>query len=112
MADPRPLTGVFVRFDLGAAFDAARLSALATAAAPKFQGMTGLISKTFTLDAILRQAVNFYVWESEAAAREFFSPATLDWVTDVYGVRPELQFVTIAERVENHHAPLPGRTAE
>jgi hypothetical protein len=93
--------GVFVTFDLGAAYDAARLSQLAQAARPKFTGMPGLISKTFTLDDTARTAVNFYVWETEAAARGFFSEETLAGVSRVYGVRPTLRFVTIAARVDN-----------
>jgi len=95
------MTGVFVVFDLGEDFDAARLTQLARGAAPKFAGMAGLRSKTFTLDPAARQAVNFYVWETEAQARHFFSEATLAWVTQVYGVRPTLRFVAIADRVEN-----------
>jgi len=93
--------GVFVTFDLGAAYDAARLSQLAQAAIPKFRAMPGLVSKTFTLDDEARRAVNFYVWESEAAARGFFSGETIAWVAGVYGVRPTLRFVAVAGRVEN-----------
>jgi hypothetical protein len=95
------MIGVFVTFDLGADFDAARLTQLAQAALPKFQGMPELVSKTFTIDAGARQAVNFYVWRSEAAARRFFSEETLAWVTGVYGVQPTLRFVQVAGRVEN-----------
>lgn len=95
------LIGVFVTFDLGAAFDAARLAQLALAALPKFQGMPELVSKTFTIDAAARQAVNFYVWRSEAAARRFFSEETLAWVTGVYGVRPTLRFVQVVGLVES-----------
>ena len=101
MAPSSPMTGVFVTFDLGAAFDAARLAQLAKAALPKFQGMPELVSKTFTVDAEARQAVNFYVWENEAAARRFFSAETLAWVAGVYGVQPTLRFVQVAGRVEN-----------
>lgn len=95
------MTGVFVTFDLGAAYNAARLAQLAQAASPKFRGMPGLVSKTFTLDDETRRAVNFYVWETEEAARAFFSEETMAWVTGVYGVRPTLRFVAIAGRVEN-----------
>lgn len=93
--------GAFITFDLGAAYDAARLSQLAQAALPKFRGMPGLISKTFTLDDEARRAVNFYVWESEQAARGFFSDEVLAGVARVYGVRPTLRFVAIPGRVEN-----------
>ena len=95
------MIGVFVIFDLGAAYDAARLTQLAQAAAPKFQGMAGLISKTFTFDEEAHRAINFYVWRDEAAARAFFSEDTPAWVTGVYGVRPTLRFVAIPARVEN-----------
>jgi hypothetical protein len=95
------LIGVFVTFDLGPAYDAGRLSQLAQSALPKFRGMPGLVSKTFTFDDDARQAINFYLWESEAAARRFFSEETMAGVTSVYGVRPTLRFVAIAGRVEN-----------
>ncbi len=95
------MIGVFVTFDLGLAYETGRLSQLAQSAQPKFRGMPGLVSKTFTLDDEARQAVNFYVWETEAAARRFFSEETMAWVTGVYGVRPTLRFVAIAGRVEN-----------
>jgi hypothetical protein len=93
------MIGVFVTFDLGAAFDGPRLEQIAQAALPKFQGMPELVSKTFTIDAAARQAVNFYVWRNEAAARRFFSEETLAWVTGVYGVQPTLRFVEICGRV-------------
>ena len=95
------MIGVFVTFDLGAAYDADQLSKLAEAAGPKFRGMPGLVSKTFTLDDEARRAVNFYVWESEEAARRFFSEETLASVARTYGVRPLLRYVAIPGRVEN-----------
>lgn len=93
--------GVIVTFDPGAAYDADRLSQIAQAAIPKFRGMQGLVSKTFTLDDEARRAINFYVWESEEAARRFFSEETLASVERTYGVRPELRYVAIPGRVEN-----------
>ncbi len=95
------MIGVFVTFDLGGAYDPVRLARLAESALPKFRGMPGLVSKTFTLDDAARSAVNFYVWDSEAAARAFFSEETLAGVSRVYGVRPTLRFVPIAARVDN-----------
>jgi heme-degrading monooxygenase HmoA len=95
------MIGVFVTFDLGPAYDAGRLSQLAAAAVPKFRGLPGLISKTFTLDDETGSAVNFYVWESEEAARRFFSEETLASVARTYGVRPALRYVAIPGRVEN-----------
>jgi hypothetical protein len=45
--------------------------------------------------------VNFYVWESEQAARAFYTDATLEQVAALYGVKPMLELVEIAQRVDN-----------
>jgi hypothetical protein len=66
--------------------------------------MPGLRSKTFTVDAAKRRAVNFYVWESEDAARKFYSDTMLEQVSGLYGVRPTLEFVEIAQLVDNANA--------
>ena len=63
--------------------------------------MPGLRSKAFTYDPESGTATNFYVWESEAAARAFFSPELAERVTGLYGVAPEVRFVEIAALVEN-----------
>jgi hypothetical protein len=41
------------------------------------------------------------VWESEAAAKAFFSEELIARVTELYGVQPTLQFVDVAALVEN-----------
>ena len=56
------------------------------------------------IDPSKREAVNFYVWDSEDAARAFFSDEMLDRVTGLYGVRPTVDFVQIAALVENARA--------
>jgi hypothetical protein len=66
--------------------------------------MPGLRSKVFTLDPKAREATNFYVWDSERAARQFFSDEMLTLVTGLYGVRPSVTFVEIAALVDNAHA--------
>lgn len=99
------MISVIVRFDLGDAFDPARLALIAEQAAPKFRAVPGLVSKTFTVDAVARQAVNVYFWESEAAARAFFTPEALAGVARVYGVAPTLQFGTVVARVAGPAAP-------
>ena len=45
--------------------------------------------------------MNFYVWESEDAARAFFIDELLERVTGLYGVRPSVKFVRIATLVDN-----------
>ena len=75
--------------------------AVAEAARAKFEGMPGLRSKAFTIDPVNREALNFYLWESEEPAKAFFSPQLVDRVTELYGVRPTVEFVDVVALVEN-----------
>jgi len=97
------MIGVLVTFRYGDDFSEAKVRQIAAGARPKFEGMPGLRSKAFTVDAAKREAVNFYIWETEAAARGFFTGELLDLVTGLYGVRPTLQFVEVATLVDNAH---------
>ncbi|MGF6441392.1 hypothetical protein [Paraburkholderia youngii] len=74
---------------------------IAETARARFEGMPGLRSKAFTLNSAKREATNFYVWESEDAAKAFFTDALRERVTGLYGVRPDAEFVQIAALVEN-----------
>lgn len=100
------MIGVFVKFRCGDKFDERVVREIAAASRAKFEGMAGLRSKAFTLDPEKREATNFYVWESEDAAKAFFHDALLERVTGLYGVRPTLEFVQIAALVENARAPV------
>jgi hypothetical protein len=93
--------GVIVTFRYPDTFDEQAVRMVAQTARPRFEGMPGLRSKTFTLNAGKREATNFYVWDSEDAARAFFTDELLQRVTVLYGVRPSVEFVEIAALVEN-----------
>ena len=95
------MCGVFVTFRYDAGFDEGVVRSIAEAARGRFEGLPGLRSKAFTLDPQEREAVNFYVWDSEDAARAFFTDALVERVAGLYGVRPSLRFVEIAALVEN-----------
>jgi hypothetical protein len=95
------MIGVFVTFRYGDDFDELAVRKIAEAARAKFEGMPGLRSKAFTLNSGKREATNFYVWDSEDAAKAFFTDEILDRVTGLYGVRPGVEFVQIAALVEN-----------
>lgn len=95
------MIGVFVTFRYGDDFDEARVRKIAENARGKFEGMPGLRSKAFTIDVARRLAMNFYVWDSDDAAKGFFTEALLAGVTGLYGVRPSIEFVQIAALVEN-----------
>lgn len=95
------MIGVFVTFRYGDNFDEGAVRKIAETARARFEGMPGLRSKAFTLNSAKREATNFYVWDSEDAAKAFFSDELLERVTGLYGVRPSVEFVQIATLVEN-----------
>jgi len=95
------MIAVMVRFQYENEFNEARLQQIAEGARSKFQGMPGLRSKAFTVDAAKRLALNFYVWDSEDAARKFFSLQMIDGVEKIYGVRPSIDYVKLVTFVEN-----------
>lgn len=98
------MIGVFVTCRYGENFDEQALRKIAVSARGMFEGMPGLRSKAFTLNSGKREAANFYVWDSEDAARAFFTDQLLERVTGLYGVRPSVEFVEIATLVENARA--------
>jgi len=91
---------VTFRYDDGD-FDRTRLEKVAAESRSMFEGKPGLRSKAFTFDETARRATNFYVWDSEAAARDFFLPELSELVTGLYGVAPTIDDVEIAELVDN-----------
>jgi heme-degrading monooxygenase HmoA len=98
------MIGVFVTFRYGDQFDERAVRKIAETARARFEGMPGLRSKAFTLNCGKREATNFYVWESEDAAKAFFTDELLERVTGLYGVRPSVEFVQVATLVDNVRA--------
>jgi len=98
------MIGVFVTFRYGDNFDEQAVRKIAETARATFEGMPGLRSKAFTLNSGKHEAVNFYVWDSEDAAKAFFTDQLLERVAGIYGVRPSIEFVQIATLVENPRA--------
>jgi hypothetical protein len=95
------MIGVNVRFEYHDNFDRQRIVDVADHGQAIFVGMPGLRFKFFTFDEKLRRAANFYVWESRELAESFFTDQLKDQVTDLYGVSPVIEFVEIAQVVEN-----------
>jgi hypothetical protein len=94
------MIAVYVTFDADR-LDGARVREIAAEARGMFEGMPGLRNKIFTLDPPRHRVRNVYVWESEDAARRFFSEELLTRVTGLYGVRPQVEFAEIVELVDN-----------
>jgi len=95
------MIGVNVTFSYDGDFDRARVLGVAQNARAMFEGMPGLRFKFFTFDEKQQRATNFYVWESKDAAERFFSDELRERVTGLYGVGPSVDFVEIAEIVDN-----------
>jgi hypothetical protein len=95
------MIGVFVRFDYDRDFDRSRVATVAHDARGMFEGMPGLRYKLFTFDEKERRATNVYVWDSDEAAHRFFSDELVERVTGLYGVRPVIEYVDVAEIVDN-----------
>ena len=95
------MIGVVLTFRFGDEFDEQAVRKIAETARPRFEGMPGLRSKAFTFNSAKREALNFYVWDSEDAAKAFFTDRLLEGVTGLYGVRPTVEIVQIATLVEN-----------
>jgi hypothetical protein len=95
------MIGVNVTFDFEGAFDRERVVGVARNARATFEGMPGVRFKFFTFDEAEKRATNFYVWETREAAVSFFSDQLRARVTELYGVTPSIEFVEIAEIVDN-----------
>jgi heme-degrading monooxygenase HmoA len=93
--------GVNVTFEYDGDLDRARVINVARNARATFEGMPGLRFKFFTVDDTHQRATNFYVWDSKDAADGFFSEELRERVTGLYGVAPAIDFVEIAEIVDN-----------
>ena len=103
------MIGVFVTFRYGDKLDEQAVRKIAETARVRFEGMPGLRSKAFTLNSGKREATNFYVWESEDAAKAFFTDQLVERVAGLYGVRPSVEFVQIATLVDNRESTLHSR---
>jgi hypothetical protein len=95
------MIGVNVTFDYDVEFDRSRVIGVADNARKMFEGMPGLRYKFFTFDEKQQRATNFYVWDSAEAAEAFFTDELRERVTGLYGVLPAIEFVEIAQIVDN-----------
>ena len=93
--------GVIVTIGPGEGLDRQRAKAAAEKAVPMFEGMDGLASKVFMWDDETGTVINTYVWDSEEAARAFFTPEIKALVVEHYGVEPQVRFTEVTALVDN-----------
>ncbi|HUM13535.1 MAG TPA: hypothetical protein VLT82_21485 [Myxococcaceae bacterium] len=95
------MLAVFVTLEYAEGFDRQRILGIAENARGMFAGMPGLRQKAFTLDAGNRRVRNVYLWESEEAARAFFTPRLAQRIEGLYGVAARIEFAEVAALVDN-----------
>ena len=97
------MIATIVTFTAPDGFEPEGLRGIADNSRQKFEGLPGLRSKMFSVDADGRRARNVYLWEDEAKAHEFFDDDLKSLVTKLYGVAPTIEFVEVLGYVDNGH---------
>jgi hypothetical protein len=97
------MIAVIVTFTSSDGFEPEQLRGIADNSSGKFEGLHGLRSKVFSVDADRRRARNVYLWDDEAKARDFFDDDLKALVTKLYGVAPTIDFVDVVGYVDNAH---------
>ena len=95
------MIGVIVTIGPGEDLNRQRASTVADQAAPMFEGMDGLRSKVFMWNEETGTVTNTYVWDSEPAARAFFTPELKAQIIELYGVEPQVQFAEVSALIDN-----------
>jgi hypothetical protein len=95
------MIGVIVTIGPDSEVTRERASAVAEQEGPKFEGMDGLQSKVFMWNDETGTVTNTYVWDSEQAARAFFTPELKAKITELYGVEPNVQFAEVSALIDN-----------
>jgi hypothetical protein len=95
------MIGTIVKLSYPDGIDRSRVLKVAAESKRMFDGMPGLRRKVFMLDEQHDEAVNVYLWDSEEAARGFFTDDVTSLITDVYGVAPTIRHVEILAVVDN-----------
>jgi len=95
------MIGVIVTIGPDAELTRERASAVAEREGPKFEGLDGLQSKAFMWNDETGTVTNTYVWDSEEAARAFFTPELKAKVVELYGAEPNVQFAEVSALIDN-----------
>jgi heme-degrading monooxygenase HmoA len=98
------MIGVIVTIGPGKDLNRQRASAAAEKTAPMFEGMDGLQSKVYMWNDETGTVTNTYVWDSEEAARAFFTPERKAEIIELWGVEPQVQFAEVSALVDNRVA--------
>jgi hypothetical protein len=91
----------FVEFKLPEPITLAEAKATFLSTAPKYQGMPGLIRKTYYLSEDGAKAGGIYLWESKAQAEQVYSETWRAFVRGKYGSEPCVTYLECPVVVDN-----------
>ena len=94
-----------VQYKLPSHIDHAACAAHFRTIAPDFRTVPGLIRKQF-IYAEDGWAGGVYLWESRAAAEEFYTGPWLDGIVERYGMKPQIEFYEVFAVTDNERGKV------
>ena len=95
------MIAVFVTFPGTLELDPETLRARFEERRLNFEGLQGLVSKTFWLDRSTGEFGGFYVWESRARAQDFHDAKWRDAAAAAYGASPTIRYLEAPIHIAN-----------
>src|SRR5262245_23507158 len=74
--------------------------------APKYQGVTGLLSKNYWMSEDGRRVVGIYVWETRADADRLHTAEWKKFVEGKYGTAPQIEYLHSPVMVDNRDGSI------
>ena len=98
-----------------ATYERARFEAINRSTAPKYEGLAGLVWKSYWYDDAACENGGIYLWTSREAAEATHDEAHLGRLEALYGVRPAVRWLDVPVFVDNRGArrlngPAAGRS--
>ena len=74
--------------------------------APKYQGLPGLLRKSYFLSEDGRRTSGIYTWQSRADADRVYTPEWKKFVEGKYGVAPVIEYLHSPVTVDNRDGTI------
>lgn len=96
------MIAAIVTYKPGNGKSAAEIGESLRAAAPRFEGVPGLLRKYFCFDDAAYEGTSVYIWESRERAEAFLGdPAFLERFKKTFGAEPSVRYVEVKTAVDN-----------
>jgi heme-degrading monooxygenase HmoA len=94
----------FVRFKSPEPLHKKELIAMFESRRPAFEGMSGLIAKSFWIEETVGEFGGFYIWESRDIAESAHDAEWEERAVKAYGLRPNVRFLEVPIHINNRAA--------